>query len=94
MSEPVPRTGRVLDLVGLVLFVAGAGLYGWSWLGMRRLQSTQPTSSDPVGFAAMARFNELWELSRAGMGLMAAGAVAAVVAVAVARLAGRDGAGS
>ncbi|NIP58449.1 MAG: hypothetical protein GWM92_09270 [Gemmatimonadetes bacterium] len=85
MSLPVPRIGRILDLVGLVLFLAGAGLYGWSWLGMRELQAGQPVSEDPTHFAAMARFNDLWELSRVGLGFMGAGAVIAVVALVVAR---------
>lgn len=85
MTPPVPRIGRVLDVVGLVLFLVGAGVYGRAWLGMQRLESVQPVSLDVTDFAALARFDELHQLSRVGLGIMAAGVLMAVAAMVVAK---------
>jgi len=78
MNVPVPRFARLLDLLGLVLFLAGAACYGWAWIGLEELRTVQPVSDNSQHFAAVARFNDLWELSRVGIGLMlAAGGVVA-----------------
>lgn len=89
MPSPVPRIGRILDLVGLGLLLAGGGLYGWAWLGMRRLESVQPVSREAGDFAAMARFQDLWELSRVGLAVMVLGVLTAVAAMVVARVLSR-----
>jgi hypothetical protein len=85
MSRPVPRIGRVIDITAILTFLAGAGVYAYAWIGMKRLQSFEPPPDGPP-FAAMARFNELWLHSRTGMWLMAAGVALAVAAALVARL--------
>lgn len=80
--RPVPRGLRVLNLLVLVLFLAGAGLYARAWVGMERLTSYQPAADEPL-FSAMARFDRLWGLSITGTWLVSA-AVLGAVAVAVA----------
>lgn len=80
--RPVPRGLRVLNLLVLFLFLAGAGLYARAWVGMHRLTSYQPTLDEPL-FSAMARFDRLWGLSITGTWLVSA-AVLGAVAVAVA----------
>lgn len=80
----VPRIGRVLDGIGLLLFLAGGALYGRAWFGLRHLEA-EPPPSDGMEFAAVGRVVELHELSRTGLLLMAGGAVVAVIAALVAR---------
>ncbi|MGH7481911.1 MAG: hypothetical protein ACRELV_07115 [Longimicrobiales bacterium] len=83
-QREVPRIGRVLDLVGILLFLAGAGLYAWAWSGLKALREFERAPGDTV-FAAVARANELSAISRGGFALMAAGVVVAVLAAVVAR---------
>lgn len=86
MKRPVPRVGRILDGVGILLFLAGAGLYARAWWGLRRLESSpEPSTEDSGAFATVARVEDLHELSDKGLLLMAVGFVVAVVAAAVAR---------
>lgn len=84
MTPPVPRLGRVLDLVGALLFLGGAAVYGWAWMGLRRLRDDPPVSAEGA-FVAVARANDFSTLSRLGLALMAGGAVVAVLAAVVAR---------
>lgn len=92
-SQSVPRLGRALDVVGALLFVAGAALYGRSWLGLRAMDEFERAPGDPA-FAALEYADGLARLGRIGFGLMAAGAVVAVIAALVARrLARRSAAG-
>lgn len=85
----VPRIGRVLDAVGLALFVAGAGVYGWSWLGLRSMDEFRRAPGDSP-YAAVERADALASLGRIGFYFMAAGAVVAVLAAVVARRIARD----
>lgn len=84
MKGPVPRIGRVLDLAGLLVFLAGAALYLRAWLGLRGMDTFVP-DPDAAGFAALERADQLSSLGRIGIALMIAGAVIAVVAAVVAR---------
>ncbi len=84
MKRPVPRIGRVLDVVGLLLFVAGAALYARSWLGLRAMDRFERTPEDDL-WAAVERADELTRLGRLGSAVMAAGALVAIVAAFVAR---------
>lgn len=71
-------------MLALVLFLSGAGLYARSWLGMRELRdrAADADAGAPL-FAAMARFDHFWMLSRIGVWLvMAAVGVAVLAAVA------------
>ena len=83
-TPPVPRIGRALDLLGLLLFLAGAALYVRSWLGLRSMEEFERAPGDPV-FAAVEYADGLARTGRIGFGLMAAGAVVAVIAAVVAR---------
>lgn len=38
---PVPRIGRILDLAGLLLFLAGGVVYGRAWIGFRSVPDFQ-----------------------------------------------------
>lgn len=81
---PVPRIGRVLDLAGALLFIAGAAVYARSWLGLREMDAFERVSGDAT-FAAVERADALSRLGRVGFALMAAGALMAVIAALVAR---------
>lgn len=80
---PVPRIGRLLDVVGLVLFVAGLAVYGRAWVGMRGLEAAGADPSAPL-FSGMREFDRWWELSRVGVSLMVLGGLIALVAAGVA----------
>lgn len=71
-KAPVPRALRAVNVLALLLVVAGAGLHVWSWFGMRGLKS-YVTPPDSPAFSGMARFNHYWELSRLGTWLVLAG---------------------
>lgn len=87
MPRPVPFVARLLDSAGVVLFLTGAGLYGWAWRGLHELQRVQPASPG-AGFAAIEEADRLNALSHAGVMVMTAGLVVAVIAAVVARLRG------
>jgi hypothetical protein len=80
----VPRIGRLLDLVGAILFLAGAAVYARSWLGLRAMDEFERTS-DMGAFAAVERADALSRLGLLGFALMGAGAVVAVIAAIVAK---------
>lgn len=89
MARDVPRVGRVLDLVGLLLFLGGAALYARSWLGLRGMDEFTPGPDAPL-FAAIERANALTRLGHIGLGFMAAGAAVACLAALVAWRLGRN----
>ena len=68
----VPRIGRVLDLVGTLLFACGGALYGWAWAGFRRVREYQPTLEDGA-WAAVRLADEYLRLQRIGTALMLTG---------------------
>lgn len=81
--SPVPRIGRVLDVVGLVVFLGGLGTYARAWIGMRRLGAAGADPSAPL-FSGMREFQRWWELSRVGIALMVIGGLVALAAAGVA----------
>ena len=86
MSErkPVPRIGRVLDLVAALFFLAGAGLYAYSWIALRDMDDyVRPEGGDL--FAAIAHADDLSRLGRIGVALMIAGVLVGVAAAVIAR---------
>lgn len=85
MKRPVPRIGRILDGLGLLVFLVGAGIYAWTWWALRR-QGGQPRqpADGRWGFVALREVEGLDRLSDIGFVLMAVGAVLAVVAALVA----------
>jgi hypothetical protein len=78
-SRSVPRTGRVLDLAGLVLFAAGGGLFAWAWTGFRRVREYQPSLEDG-SWAAVRLADEYWRLQKIGTALMVAAVAVFVLA--------------
>lgn len=83
-ARPVPRAGRVLDLIGAFLFLVGAVLYAYSWLGLRAMDEFERDPGSGA-FAAIERADELSRHGRIGFAVMAAGVVVAVVAAIVAK---------
>lgn len=75
----VPRIGRILDAVGLVLFLGGAGFYVWAWMGFRSVPAFVP---DPGGepFAATRLANGYLRLQWVGGALMGVGIAVFVLA--------------
>lgn len=81
---PVPRIGRVLDLVAALVFALGAGLYARSWIGLRDMDEyVRPEGAD--AFATVIHANQLSRLGALGLGLMIGGVAVGVVAAIVAR---------
>lgn len=91
MPKRVPRIGRVLDLVGLLLFLAGAGVAGRAWMGLRSVPSYVP-DLEAGAWAAIRLTNGYVRLQWVGAGLMAVGLAVFVAAWWVAgRTAGEEG---
>jgi hypothetical protein len=83
-ARSVPRIGRALDLAGVLLFVAGGGLFAWAWMGFRAVRDYQPSLADGA-WAAVQMADEYWRLQKIGGALMAAALVVFVCAWWVAR---------
>jgi small-conductance mechanosensitive channel len=77
----VPRIGRVLDAIGLVLFLGGGGAVAWAWAGF---QSYVPPSDAPA-WSAVEIANGYWRIQKIGVGVMLAGIAVFVLAWWVAR---------
>lgn len=75
----VPLIGRVLDVVGLAVFMGGAGVAGWAWLGFERVRDFQPAPDSPP-WAAMRLADGYGRLQQVGVGLMLLGAAVFVLA--------------
>jgi len=71
MSD-VPRIGRVLDVIGLLIFLAGGGLFARSWAGFRSVPDFQRAPGD-VPMAAVAHADGFLRLQHIGVGLMLIG---------------------
>ena len=85
---PVPRIGRVLDAVGLVLFLVGAALFGRAWLGFQEVRAFVPGPEDPL-WAAIELADRYWLMQRVGVAVMVVGVAVFVAAWWVARPGGR-----
>lgn len=75
---PVPVHGRVLDALGLAIFLGGAAIFAWAWAGFRRVQSYVPPPE--AEGAAVALADSYWRLQKIGGWVMAAGLAVFVVA--------------
>lgn len=82
--KPVPRIGRILDVVGLLLFLGGAAFYAWAWVGFGTVPSfVRLPDAEP--WAAVAVANKYWRIQQIGVVLMISGVVGFVAAWWVAR---------
>jgi hypothetical protein len=70
--KTVPRIGRILDLAGLLLFLGGAAVFVWAWIGFQGIPDYHaPTSAG--AWAAIRVADVYWRLQKIGTGLMVAG---------------------
>lgn len=83
-TRSVPRIGRILDLLGLLVFATGAALYARAWIGLRGMDRFERAEGD-AAFAAIERADALSSLGRIGIAIMIAGVLIAGVAALVAR---------
>ena len=81
---PVPRIGRVLDLVGLVSFLIGGGFIARAWIGFREVQGYVPPP-DAKAMTAVEFADQFWRMQRVGVGLMLIGIAVFVAAWWIAR---------
>lgn len=81
---PVPRIGRVLDLVGLLFLVVGGGFVARAWVGFREVQGFVPPPDAPA-MAAVEFADGFWRMQKVGVGLMLIGIGVFVAAWWVAR---------
>jgi hypothetical protein len=78
----VPRLGRLLDLIGLALMLAGGACYGWAYIGLVRLHDHPPTA-DHMLWVALAAFNHYNRVSTIGIVIAAIGLAVAITAAVV-----------
>jgi len=84
VRRDVPRIGRVLDLIGLVLFLAGGATFARAWMGFTAVRAYQPTPEE--GPWAAIRLADHWlRVQWAGGALMLAGVAVFLAAWWVAR---------
>ena len=86
------RLGRLLDLAGLLLFLAGAGISARAWVGFEEVRVHQPAPGEEA-FAALRLHDRYARLQGVGGALMVAGVAVFVVAWWVGRRDGTDGVG-
>ena len=73
---PVTRLGRILDVVSLVVILAGALLFAQAFLGMKALRDQRETAfvaGTTEAFAALNQYYRLQRLSWLGGGLAVVG---------------------
>jgi len=90
--KPVPRIGRVLDLVGLSLFLTGGAIWARAWFGFRGIPTYERPSGGTV-FATVELADGFRQLQRVGVTLMLVGIAVFVLAWWVARRVQRAEAG-
>jgi hypothetical protein len=84
MARNVPRIASLIDLGGLVLFIAGAGCYFRAFVGMRHIEKDAFVATT-AKFAALTEYSEFLQLSRIGMVLSGVAIATFIVAAVVAR---------
>jgi hypothetical protein len=86
MSQPVPRLGRALDLLGLLLFAAGAGCYGYAYVGLEGIRTGDSVIAGGM-FATLNEAKALTTVSEIGIAVAIAGIGVFIAAFMVARAA-------
>jgi hypothetical protein len=74
VTRGVSAGGRIRDAVALVIVAAGAALWGYGFLGLRRM-AWSPIVPEH-GRTAVQRTTMYWNFSRAGVALIVVGLVA------------------
>ena len=82
-APSVPRFGRLLDLAGILLIVAGGAIFAWSYLELRAMPGGRAAPGAAPG--AVAAADRLSQLAQLGVALMIVGLVVAVAAAVWAR---------
>ena len=73
---PVTRLGRQLDIVSLILVLAGALVFLWAFAGMLELKDLRASEFVPgttEAYAALNRYYRLQRLSYLGVGIAVLG---------------------
>ena len=78
-SPSVGRGARIADFVSLLLVVAGAALFAWTFLEMRELRDA-PHDPAAALFSYRARYDQLSRLSYVGLGVIVAGITVGIAA--------------
>jgi len=86
---PVPRIGRVLDLAGLLLFLAGGLVYGRAWIGFQGVPDFERPEHGSI-MAAVEFADGFRRMERWGVAVMILGVGVFVTAWWVARRAQRQ----
>ena len=74
---------RHADNVGLLFVICGAIAYLYAGRGMRLLEA-DPAGAGSGQFAALARFDHLWTISRVGLWMAVAGVLVLVASATIA----------
>jgi hypothetical protein len=90
--KSVRRLGRVLDLVGLVLLLAGAGMAARAWFGFEEVR-TYDAGPGAEPFAALRLHDRYARLQHAGGVVIVSGVAVFVAAWWVGRRGGEGGDG-
>jgi hypothetical protein len=77
--KTVSRLGRALDLVGLLVFLTGLGVFGRAWIGFRSVPAYHATP-DEGAFATVRLADGYLRVQRIGAAIMAAGVAVFVAA--------------
>ena len=80
----VPRIGRILDAIGLLLFLGGGAAVAWAWVGFQGVTTYVPPADAPA-WSAVEIANGYWRMQKIGVGVMLAGIAVFVLAWWVAR---------
>ncbi len=84
MTTRVPLIGRILDAVGLLVFLVGGGLVARAWIGFQSLPDLTQ-SPGALETAAVQYADGFWRLQKIGVALMIVGIVIFVGALLAAR---------
>jgi drug/metabolite transporter (DMT)-like permease len=84
MTSTVPRLGRALDLLGILLLIVGGACWFYAYTGFESLRAPGFVP-EPIMFAALLEAERYTWISRLGMLLASSGVAVAVAAFVIAR---------
>lgn len=77
--KPVSRVGRALDLVGLLFFLGGLGVFGRAWIGFRSVPAYRARPEEGA-FATVRLADSYLRMERIGAAMMVLGVAVFVAA--------------